>query len=132
MTDDYTWPTEQIRDLFAAGVLERGGVMQEEAEADFDRWLAAHDAEQAAAASRPIVHFDDDHEECARELAEVQRKLITAKAVAASAEETTRTYRKQLTEQTATIAALCGAAYNRGYREAERERQRAGDGMGLT
>ena len=100
--------------------------------AEFDRWLAAHDAEQAAAASRPIVHFDDDHEECARELAEVQRKLVTAKAVAASAEETTRTYRKQLTEQTATIAALCGAAYNRGYREAERERQRAGDGMGLT
>ena len=45
MIDDYTWPTEQIRDLFAAGVLERGGVMQEEAEADFDRWLAEHDAE---------------------------------------------------------------------------------------
>ena len=35
-------------------------------------------------------------------------------------------------EQAATIAALCGAAYNRGYREAERDRQRAGDGEGLT
>ena len=128
--DEHTPTTAEVRDYFAHG--QFSDVSELEGVARFNRWLAKHDAEQAAATSLPIVHFDDDHEECARELAEVQRKLVTAKAVAASAEETTRTYREQLTEQTATIAALCGAAYNRGYREAERERQRAGDGMGLT
>ena len=85
--------TAEVRDYFTHG--QFSDVPEPEGVARFNRWLTKHDAEQAVAASRPIVHFDDDHEECARELAEVQRKLVTAKAVAASAEETTRAYREQ-------------------------------------
>jgi len=95
---EHTPTTAEVRDYFTHG--QFSDVPEPEGVARFNRWLTKHDAEHAAATSRLLVHFDDDHEECAREL---------AAAVAASR-----------------------AAYNRGYSDAERERQRAGDGMGLT
>ena len=57
MNDVYT--TEEIRDLFAAGVLEQGGVMQEGPEAEFNRWLHAHDTEIRTAALEEAAGIAD-------------------------------------------------------------------------
>ena len=48
--DEFIYTTDLIRNLFAAGVLEHGGGVEQEANAAFDHWLTAHDAEIRTAA----------------------------------------------------------------------------------
>ena len=69
MNDEYTPTTATIRSGYASWSPNRRDVVS--LALGFDRWLAEHD-NAIRAENRPIVHFEDDHEECARDLAEVR------------------------------------------------------------
>lgn len=62
MTDEYTPTTEEVRSSFASNQFVQRGefefelLAEDEAGAEFDRWLAAHDAEVAAKA------WDEGHD----------------------------------------------------------------------
>ena len=69
---DYTPTTDEVRDRYAWGRSDVGYVSYDEAEAEFDLWLAAHDAtvraeERARMSQRALdpvfgVPFDHDHD----------------------------------------------------------------------
>lgn len=89
---DYTPTTETVRERFADG-FPRAGYIQ--ALEDFDRWLAAHDAEVRAAALREAAEFiqpwnydrPDDWTEIARSEAASADTLRTLAGVAAEEPE---------------------------------------------
>ena len=87
MSDDYTPTTDVVRDAVTFP-RRRLGEPRDMTEAEFSRWLAAHDAEIRAEALAPIraaldghpacdVHPDDDPVSCGwkRAVADVRRAL---------------------------------------------------------
>lgn len=63
MSDEYTPPTVLVRRLYVVAHPERGGpVSREEAEAEFDRWLAAHDREVIAEMADKVFTLASDAE----------------------------------------------------------------------
>ena len=93
---DYTPTTATIRSGYASWSPNRRDVVS--LALGFDRWLAEHD-NAIRAENRPTVHFEDDHEECARDLAEVR---MTRDAFL----QYLRIAEKNLAEQDATIEAV--------------------------
>jgi hypothetical protein len=81
MTDDeYTPTTDEVRDRASAQAGYTSG-MVEAMTAEFDRWLAAHDAEVAAKALRALadnlgVNVGDDDSEWWQGYRQAQREFV--------------------------------------------------------
>lgn len=74
---DYTPDTDDVRDIFAKYAEEHHG--EQDGDAEFDRWLAAHDAEIRAESDARFAHWTNHaiSEKLEAEIRADERKAIT-------------------------------------------------------